>query len=131
RITMLTTARWFFRNLRNEARNGLNPTGTSSSCGSGMPPGGRSARSLIADLRVQDSADDIRRQIGGDGDGAVEDCDTHHPRIVGAYRPIDEITADPGDLEYLLDDDRAGHRDRGRGAKIGYDRHDGALHRVF
>ncbi|MPL90513.1 hypothetical protein SDC9_36565 [bioreactor metagenome] len=84
----------------------------------------------IPDLRVDPSVDDVDDEVEEDGEGADEDGDPHHHRIVAVQCAVDEGLADAAGREIDVDDDRAGdHRHEG-GPEIGDHRQERGFQRM-
>src|SRR5690242_10601928 len=107
---MLTTAARLRSRRRQASTHRLRPLTSSTLATMGGRAASVMAKSVVADPGIQDAVDQIHGQVGEDDEHAVEDRHPHHQRVVPVQRRLDEIAADTGNAEDLLDHDRTGNR---------------------
>src|SRR5262245_16253538 len=81
------------------------------------------AASVIAHLRIEKRVAEIDDEIGDDDEKAIEDNHAQNERVVAIEGGIDEVAADAGNAENLLDDDGTRHGAGRSRSKVGHDRH--------
>ena len=80
---------------------------------------------LKFDTRVNNLIENIHYNISHNYKGGKNYCSSHYQRIVFLVYRRDEIAAETGNGEYLLHDERAGHKTRQHGADISNNGKDG------
>src|SRR5258708_9115032 len=83
-------------------------------------PGSSVMAEIIANFGIKQAIDEVDREVEQDDDRSVEDDDAHDEGVIAVKRPLDEIAADAGNSEYLLDHYRAGDDAGNRRAELGH-----------
>src|SRR5512135_3399864 len=71
--------------------------------------------SIVADAGIEPAIHEVHGEVEQQDQRGVEDDHAHDERVVAVDRALHEVTADAGQAEHLLDDQRACEQRRGRG----------------